>query len=416
MKGVLTPDNCGREKYAHKSLLDRYVGWPQNPPDNCWHIGCLRKAMKQTGFPHPSRANETTSRTSRVGDPGKLCPGMMPVDRQNMRRSRTAEPIRSRLGILRHTAKLLGLLLMAANSTSHAIVLLYTEWGTGDIGILNSNGSRAVYATTTGLQSGPFTTDAQGNLFLSDNTNQQIIKVSAADRSVSSFASGLLFNNPIGLAFDGNGNLYVSNYAWTSGTTILKIDTFGSVSVFANVQGGGSLAFRSSTGDLYVGNYYNSQIDQIDSAGNVSVFRSVGGTGNASSILFDTSGNFYFTTQGYGNATPTITKVAPNGSTSLFWTAGSYSGSYLGQLVFDPTQNEFYAAYGTSILRIDSGGNAVVHASNVTSGTISGLAILAATVPDRSASPILALGLGVMIGGAWLHRRRAAKPAAVVRN
>lgn len=313
-----------------------------------------------------------------------------------------------------HKLKLLGLLLVAAHSPSHAVVLLYTEWSTGDIGILNADGSRAVYATTTGLQSGPFTTDAQGNLFISDNTNQQVIKVAASDRSVSTFASGVLFNNPGGLAFDGNGNLYVSNYAWTSGTTVLKIDPFGSVSVFANVQGGGSLAYRSSTGDLYVGNYHNSQIDQIDSAGNVSTFRNVGGTGNANSILFDTADNFYFTTQGYGNATPTITKVAPNGSTSLFWSAGSYTGSYLGQVVFDPTQNEFYAAYGNSILRIDASGNASVYASNVTSGTISGLAILAATVPDRSATPILVLGLGGLCVRGWLHRRRAARPAAMV--
>jgi hypothetical protein len=314
-----------------------------------------------------------------------------------------------------HKIKLLGLLLLAANS-SHAIVLLYNEWGTGDIGIINSAGSRSVYATTASLQGGPFTTDAQGNLFISDNTNQQIIKVSASDRSVSTFAAGVLFNNPSGLAFDGNGNLYVSNYAWTSGTTILKISPAGAVSVFANVQGGGSLAYRSSTGDLYVGNYFNSQIDRIDPGGNVSTFRNVGGTGNASSILFDTSENFYFTTQGYGNTTPTITKVAPNASTSLFWTAGSYNGSYLGQVVFDRTQNEFYAAYGTSILRIDSTGNASVYASNVTSGGISGLAILEATVPDRSVSPILALGIGALLGRAWIHRRRAARPATMERS
>ncbi len=188
-----------------------------------------------------------------------------------------------------HKIKLLGLLLLATNSSSHAIVLLYTEWGTGDIGILNSAGSRSVYATTAGLQSGPLATDAQGNLFISDKTNQQIVKVSASNRSVSTFASGVLFNNPDGLAFDGNGNLYVSNYAWTSGTTVLKISPAGAVSVFANVLGGGSLAYRSSTGDLYVGNYFNSQIDRIDPGGNVSTFRNVGGTGNASSILFDTS-------------------------------------------------------------------------------------------------------------------------------
>jgi len=278
--------------------------------------------------------------------------------------------------------------------------LLYTEWGTPDIGIVNSNGTKSVYAITGGQQSGPFTTDGQGNLFISDNTNQQIIKVSSSNRSVSTYASGVLFNNPSGLAFDGNGNLFVSNYAWTSGTTVLKINPAGAVSVFANVLGGGSLAFKNDTGEIYVGNYFNSKIDQIDTAGSVTTFKDVGGTGNANSILFDSFGNFYYATQGYGNATPTISKVSVDGSISLFWTAGSYEGSYLGQIVFDQSQNEFYAAYGTSILKIDSSGNSSVYASNVTTGGISGLAIL----PEPSALSLLAIGFG---GLAILRRRRS---------
>jgi hypothetical protein len=85
-------------------------------------------------------------------------------------------------------------------------------------------------------------------------------------------------------------------------------------------------------------------------------------------------------------------------------------------VVFDRTQNEFYAAYGTSILRIDSTGNASVYASNVTPGAISGLAILEATVPDRSVSPLLALGVGALLGKAWIRRRRAARPATLERS
>jgi len=287
--------------------------------------------------------------------------------------------------------------LISLNLPVYAIDLLYTEWGTPDIGIVNSNGTKSVYAITSGQQSGPFTTDGQGNLFISDNTNQQIIKVSSSNRSVSTYASGGLFNNPGGLAFDGNGNLFASNYAWTSGTTVLKINPAGAVSVFANVLGGGSLAYKNNTGEIYVGNYFNSKINQIDTAGSVTTFKNVGGTGNANSILFDAFGNFYYSTQGYGNSTPTISKVTTDGSTSLFWTAGSYGGSYLGQIVYDQSQNEFYAAYGTSILKIDSSGNSSVYARNVTTGGISGLAIL----PEPSALSLLAVGLSGLAVIRW---------------
>jgi hypothetical protein len=282
--------------------------------------------------------------------------------------------------------------------TSYAIDLLYTEWGTGDVGILDSNKNKSVYATTSSQQSGPFTTDAQGNLFISDSTNQQIIRISSSNRSVATYASGGLFNNPSGLAFDGAGNLYVSNYAWTSGTTVLKVDSTGSVSVFANILGGGSLAYNNISSEIFVGNYFNSIVNNINLSGGVSTFKNIGGTGNANSILFDNSGNFYFSTQGYGGAIPSISKVNSGGETSLFWDAGSNDGSYLGQIVYDQNQNEFYAAYGTSILKIDSSGNSSVYAANVTTGGISGLAIL----PEPSALSLVAVGLG---GLAMMRRR-----------
>ena len=197
---------------------------------------------------------------------------------------------KDQFNLIMNKIKTVCVLFVILNAPSFAIDLLYTEWGTPDIGIVNSNGTKSVYAITSGQQSGPFTTDGQGNLFISDNTNQQIIKVSSSNRSVSTYASGVLFNNPSGLAFDGNGNLFVSNYAWTSGTTVLKINPEGAVSVFANVLGGGSLAYKNNTGEIYVGNYFNSKIDQIDTAGSVTTFKDVGGVGNANSILFDSFG------------------------------------------------------------------------------------------------------------------------------
>jgi hypothetical protein len=112
--------------------------------------------------------------------------------------------------------------------------------------------------------------------------------------------------------------------------------------VFANILGGGSLAYNNISSEIFVGNYFNSIVNNINLSGGVSTFKNIGGTGNANSILFDNSGNFYFSTQGYGGAIPSISKVNSGGETSLFWDAGSNDGSYLCQIVYDQNQNEFY--------------------------------------------------------------------------
>ncbi|NDB95354.1 MAG: DUF5011 domain-containing protein [Verrucomicrobia bacterium] len=146
-----------------------------------------------------------------------------------------------------------------------------------------------------------------------------------------------------------------------------------------------------------MGIYWNSEIDRISLSGAVSVFRSSSqngnGTGKASSLAFDSSGNMYVATQGYGGAVPKITKIGTNGSSSTFWSAGSNTnGSYLNNVVVDQDTGDVYASYGTSILKIDSTGNSSVFASNLTSGNISGLAIIA----DKSPAVITLFGANPM--------------------
>ena len=291
-------------------------------------------------------------------------------------------------------------ILISMNLPVYAIDLLYSEWGTGDIGIINSTGNSSKYATTTGLQNGALVTDNNGNLYIADSSNQQILKVSSSNRATSVFATGPSFSNPTGLALDAFGNLFVSNYAWTGGTTILKINSSGNVITFANVSGGGSLGYKQSTGDLYLGVYYNSQINSIDTNGNVSLFKSGSGTGYANTLTFDNLGNLYVGTQGYGGATPVINKVTSDGTTSLFWSSGGNTGAYLNAVAYDPIGGDLYAAYGQSVLKIDALGNSTVFGSNLTAGNISGLAIL----PEPSALSLLAIGLG---GLAMLRRRRS---------
>jgi sugar lactone lactonase YvrE len=140
-------------------------------------------------------------------------------------------------------------------------------------------------ATRILLESG-IVTDADGNLYVTDGSSSVIRKVSAKDGSVSVFAGDgtasfkngprltAEFNSPTGLAFDGQGNLYVADQ---QNHRIRIITTDGMVSTYAGngVKGFGdgadSLAkFNAPTGvavdgagTVYVADNGNNRIRRI---------------------------------------------------------------------------------------------------------------------------------------------------------
>jgi sugar lactone lactonase YvrE len=96
---------------------------------------------------------------------------------------------------------------------------------------------------------------ADGNfLFVADTNNHRVRRVDLANRVVETFAgngvSGFddgpphvaTFAQPIGLAFDSDGTLYVSELASNG---VRRVDPAGNVSAFA---GGGSSKFKDGTG------------------------------------------------------------------------------------------------------------------------------------------------------------------------
>ena len=136
----------------------------------------------------------------------------------------------------------------------------------------------------------------------------------------------------------------------------------------------------------------------------MSLFKTGSGTGYANTLTFDSIGNLYVGTQGYGGATPVINKVTSDGTTTLFWSSGGYTGAYLNAVAYDPIGGDLYAAYGTSVLKIDALGSSTVFASNLTTGNISGLAIIPSSTAVPEPGTFLPAALLVM--GALLRRRR----------
>jgi sugar lactone lactonase YvrE len=114
--------------------------------------------------------------------------------------------------------------------------------------------------------------DEQNNLFVSDNLHSVIYLITPG-RRISTFVSTL---DPSGLAFDGAGNLYVSDGGLNSGEPagITKIAPDGTQTlVVSGLEDLRGLAFDPN-GNLFAAGHGNNVIYKITPGGSVSIFAS----------------------------------------------------------------------------------------------------------------------------------------------
>lgn len=174
--------------------------------------------------------------------------------------------------------------------------------------------------------------DASGNLFVCDRDNHRIRKITPAGvvttfaGSTSGFQDGTgtaaRFNQPYSITIDGSDNLYVGdriNHA------IRKITPAGVVTTLAgngspgNTNGTGSAASfneplgvaADAAGNIFVADYINGLIRKVTPAGVVTTFQSPGSL-HVFGITVDAAGNVYFTEYG-------------NNQVSMYTAAGVYS-------------------------------------------------------------------------------------------
>jgi len=218
--------------------------------------------------------------------------------------------------------------------------LVSTLAGSGNQGSINAGGVLASFNQPTGIA-----VDATGNVFVGDAGNDIIRKITP-DGTVTTFAGSdstgyadgaaatASFFHPEGITLDAAGNVYVAD----AGNNLIRKVSGGTVSTIAGNKLGTTAdnIFSDPTGvaidaegNIYTANFLASNILKINSAGTVSVFAgsgnigSLNGTGIAASFYFpnslavDAGGNVYVS-DGVNNL---IRKITPDGTVSTF--AGS---------------------------------------------------------------------------------------------
>ncbi|WP_114936320.1 gliding motility-associated C-terminal domain-containing protein [Mucilaginibacter endophyticus] len=181
--------------------------------------------------------------------------------------------------------------------------------------------------------------DAAGNIYFSDQASHLIRKITpggfvttiAGTPHSPGFADGMgsaaMFDNPRALAMDNAGNLYLADQA---NNRIRKITAAGVVTTYAGsgVAGGdngpaASASFNTPTGvafdaagNLYVSDVLNNAVRKITPAGIVSTFAT--GFNFPRELKVDGTGNVYVTEMD-GN---TIKRISPDGAVTIIAGAG----------------------------------------------------------------------------------------------
>ena len=155
----------------------------------------------------------------------------------------------------------------------------------------------------------------QGDMFIADYTNHNVLKVNMVTNQVSVFAHEPLMNQPNDIAIDDKDRFYASDPNWKAGTgNIWRIDTDGKVTKLeGNMGTTNGIEVSPDNKKLYVNESVQRKVWVYDlsSGGEVSnkrlliEFPDFGMDG----MRCDSKGNIYITRHGKG----TVVKVSPAG-------------------------------------------------------------------------------------------------------
>ena len=194
--------------------------------------------------------------------------------------------------------------------------------------------------------------DGLGNIYIEDNYNQVIRKVSTngtistvAGNGTQGYsgdggpATSAQLNNPTGVAADGSGNIYIADAV---NNVIRKVSTNGNISTVAgngtaSYSGDGGAATSAQlwdpegvavdgSGNIYIADYDNNRIRKVNTSGIISTVAGNGtpgysGDGGAATsaelsvgcMAVDGSGNIYIAGDGYSSVSCSLREVTNAG-------------------------------------------------------------------------------------------------------
>jgi hypothetical protein len=202
---------------------------------------------------------------------------------------------------------------------------LFTFQGNGTVTTFTISGAASTLNHPSGI-----VRDATGNYFVCDRDNHRILKITSAGVATvfaggtMGFTNGTgtaaQFNQPYAIAMDGSGNFYVGdriNHAIRKITPAGVVTTLAGNGTAGNVDGTGTAArfnepigvAADAAGNVFVADYINNAIKKVTPAGVVTTIYNLS---QVFGIAIDAAGNLYLTEYGFHKV-------------SKYSTAGSYS-------------------------------------------------------------------------------------------
>jgi sugar lactone lactonase YvrE len=248
------------------------------------------------------------------------------------------------------------------SSTLLAVVPIY---GTGSAPLAALSPGTASIVSTGGVSlSSPFQAafDGAGNIYVTNYTGNNVVKIAAGGGSASVVSTGALsLVEACGVVVDGAGNLYIADYGHSRIVLVTSTGVASAISISGlstAINQPAALALDAS-GNLYIADYGNNRVVKVTPAGAGFVVASGSYTLSASGVTgvaVDPRGNVYIADRSANH----VVKVAPSGVASLVNLTGLSLSNPQGVAV-DGSGNLYIADSGhRRVVRVTAAGLASV--------------------------------------------------------